>query len=254
MDIRAHLESLVRRLIEAENAASRKDVDKILSADFLGITRADGSEQDRAGLLRAIEGSKAQDRVRELEQPAMVSHGAESGVVRSVVMVRLSSDRAAVVGRFRNTHSFCLEGGEWHCVGWQVTRLAVPGLASKMLPVARDAVAPDKSDVRVLLDFKEGGMAHFELPPGQVSRAVSHRTVSEIWYILGGRGEMWRRLNDAEEVIPLQAGLCLTLPLGTLFQFRSFGHEPLSALGVTMPRWHGDDEAFEVDGRWKPTL
>jgi mannose-6-phosphate isomerase-like protein (cupin superfamily) len=96
-------------------------------------------------------------------------------------------------------------------------------------------------------------MAHFELPPGQISRAVSHKAASEIWYILGGRGEMWRKLNGAEDVIPLQAGLCLTLPLGTCFQFRSSGQESLSALGLTMPRWPGEDEAFEVDGRWKPT-
>jgi hypothetical protein len=32
---------------------------------------------------------------------------------------------------------------------------------TKRLPVARDAVAPDGSDVRVLLGLKGGGMAHF---------------------------------------------------------------------------------------------
>jgi mannose-6-phosphate isomerase-like protein (cupin superfamily) len=45
----------------------------------------------------------------------------------------------------------------------------------------------------------------------------------------------------------MQAGLCLTLPVGTRFQFRSFGHEPLSVLGVTMPRWPGPDEAFKLN-------
>jgi len=33
-------------------------------------------------------------------------------------------------------------------------------------------------------------MAHFHLPAGQVSRAVRHRTVEEIWFVLSGRGEM----------------------------------------------------------------
>jgi hypothetical protein len=68
-------------------------------------------------LLRAIGGLKGQDRVCALEQPVKVSRSVESGVVRSVVVVRLPSDRAAVIGRFRNTHSFCLEGKEWHASG-----------------------------------------------------------------------------------------------------------------------------------------
>ncbi len=60
MDIQAQLASLVGRLIEAENGASREQADGILSAEFLGITRADGTEQDRDGLLGTIEGSKGQ--------------------------------------------------------------------------------------------------------------------------------------------------------------------------------------------------
>jgi len=255
MEIRAQLASLVGQLIDAENMASREQANRILSAQFSGITRADGTEQDRDQLLDAIERSKGQERFRELDQSSVdVSQGVDAGIVRSVVVVRTRSGPSAIIGRFRNTHSFRLEGTEWHCVGWQVTRLAVPGLASKLLPGARDDVAPDGSDVRVLLDLEECGMAHFELPPSKVSRAVAHRTVSEIWYILGGRGEMWRKLKGADEVVGLQAGLCLTLAVGTHFQFRSFGYEPLSVLGATMPRWPGKDEAFEVEGRWVPTI
>jgi hypothetical protein len=36
----------------------------------------------------------------------------------------------------------------------------------------RDAQVPDGSDVRVLLSVGGGGLAHFELRPGQVSHAV----------------------------------------------------------------------------------
>jgi mannose-6-phosphate isomerase-like protein (cupin superfamily) len=54
-----------------------------------------------------------------------------------------------------------------------------------MLPLARNAVAPNKSDVRLLLELDTNGTAHFEMPQGQISRAVSHNTASEIWYILG---------------------------------------------------------------------
>jgi len=124
---------------------------------------------------------------------------------------------------------------------------------TKRLPVARDAVAPDGSGVRILLGLKGGGLAHFELGPGETSIAVSHRTVEEIWFVLSGRGEMWRRQGDREQIISIDAGLSLTIPLGTQFQFRSLGDEPLAVIGVTMPPWPGDTEAFEVQGPWPPT-
>lgn len=124
--------------------------------------------------------------------------------------------------------------------------------ATKRLPAQRDAVAPDASDVRILLGLERGGMAHFELAPGRTSKAVAHRSVEEIWYFVGGRGEMWRRQGAREEVVALEPGVCLTIPLGTQFQFRSLGAEPLAALGVTMPPWPGEGEAYEVRGKWEP--
>ena len=124
---------------------------------------------------------------------------------------------------------------------------------TKRLPADRDDVAPDGSDVRVLLSLDGGSMAHFELGPGETSRAVAHKTIEEIWFFLGGRGEMWRKLDEREECVPVEAGVCLTIPLGTHFQFRAFGDEPLSAVGVTMPPWPGDGEAYEVPGEWPPT-
>ena len=126
--------------------------------------------------------------------------------------------------------------------------------ATKKLPVDPDAAAPDGSDVRILLDLDGGSMAHFELAPGETSIAVAHRTVEEIWYFLKGRGEMWRKQNNREEIVPVEPGVCLTIPLGTHFQFRSFGDELLSAIGITMPPWPEEDEAYEVMGRWTPTV
>jgi mannose-6-phosphate isomerase-like protein (cupin superfamily) len=67
---------------------------------------------------------------------------------------------------------------------------------------------------------------------------------------VSGRGEMWRKHDAREEVTPLEPGLCLTIPLGTHFQFRTVGAEPLAAIAVTMPPWPGDGEAFDVDGPW----
>jgi mannose-6-phosphate isomerase-like protein (cupin superfamily) len=126
--------------------------------------------------------------------------------------------------------------------------------ATKELPAARDAVAPDGSDVRVLLGLSGGGMAHFALAPGQVSRAVTHRTVEEIWFFLSGRGQMWRCQDGCASIVDVHAGMCITIPLGTHFQFRSSGDEPLAAVAVTMPPWPGEDEAVIVEGEWQPTV
>ena len=125
--------------------------------------------------------------------------------------------------------------------------------STKRLPVAPDCVAPDQSDVRILLGLAGGGMAHFELAPGTTSVAVTHRTVEGIWYILKGHGEMWRKQGDREEVVTLEPNLCITIPLGTHFQFRAIGDEPLAVVAVTMPPWPGPDEAILVKGKWTPT-
>ena len=122
------------------------------------------------------------------------------------------------------------------------------------LPVAPLDTAADGTDVRPLLQLQGGSMAHFELRAGAVSKAVTHRTVEEIWYFLGGRGEMWRKQGDYEEIVPVEAGVSVTIPLGTQFQFRSFGDETLSFILVTMPPWPGADEVYEVSGRWTPTV
>jgi len=110
-------------------------------------------------------------------------------------------------------------------------------------------VAPDGSDVRILLSLDRGSMAHFEFAPGQVSKAVRHESVEEIWYCVSGLGEMWRKQEGEESVEALSPGTCLTIPLGTHFQFRA-GDEGLAAVAVTMPPWPGEDEAVFVEGIW----
>lgn len=122
--------------------------------------------------------------------------------------------------------------------------------ATSQLPPRPTVVAPDGSDVRVLLALAGGGMAHFELAAGRTSAAITHRTVEEIWYVVAGRGEMWRRQGASEEIVPLRPGLCLTIPLGTHFQFRSAADSPLAAVAVTMPPWPGAHEAVAVAGPW----
>ena len=119
------------------------------------------------------------------------------------------------------------------------------------LPTKPDVTAPDGSGVRILLSLKGGSMAHFELAAGKTSRAVMHKTVEEIWYFVEGQGEMWRKFDDNEEITHVEAGICITIPVGTRFQFCSFGPEPLKAVAITMPPWPGEDEAYFVAGKWE---
>lgn len=131
-----------------------------------------------------------------------------------------------------------------------MSALAEPGFAT--LPAAQAPVvnAPDGSRVQVLLHLRGGSMATFTLQPGQVSAAVTHRSVEELWYVIAGRGSMWRRDALREEIVALEPGLCLSVPLGTAFQFRCTGAAPLVAVAVTMPPWPGEGEAVAVDGAW----
>jgi mannose-6-phosphate isomerase-like protein (cupin superfamily) len=128
-------------------------------------------------------------------------------------------------------------------------------LTEKLLPTRHDAIAPDGSLVRLLPSLEGGGMAHFELGAGEVSRSKRHRTVEEIWYVLQGLGRMWRHQEGLEpREIDLRPGVALTIPVGTSFQFRNTGREPLAAIGVTMPPWPGEGEAIDARGPWTPSL
>ena len=119
---------------------------------------------------------------------------------------------------------------------------------------APDVIAPDGSEVRVLCATARGSMAMFSLMPGVISRAVAHRTIDEVWYFIRGVGQMWRLAEGREEITQIAAGISLSIPLGTHFQFRNDGSEPLEAVAVAMPPWPGDDEAYPVAGKWAPTV
>ena len=123
---------------------------------------------------------------------------------------------------------------------------------TRLLPDDPTTLAPDGSEARVLLRLAGGSMAHFQLAAGRVSTAVTHRTVEEIWFIVSGKGLMWRKLGEQEETVDLEPGLCLTIPLGTHFQFRASQSESLAAIVMTLPPWPGDDEAVAVRGPWSP--
>jgi len=74
--------------------------------------------------------------------------------------------------------------------------------------------------------------------------------IEEIWYFVQGRGQVWRKQGDHEEVVDVFPGVCLTIPPQTHFQFRNAGEEPLGFIIVTMPPWPGEQEWMEVAAHW----
>ncbi|MFE6054495.1 cupin domain-containing protein [Kitasatospora sp. NPDC056446] len=117
--------------------------------------------------------------------------------------------------------------------------------------------APDGATVYPLLVLEgRGSLAVFTLDPGQVTHAVSHATVQELWHVAAGSGELWRRQDGREETVRLTPGTAVSVPLGTAFQFRADEDSdgPLSITAVTMPPWPGTDgEARPEQGPWKAT-
>jgi mannose-6-phosphate isomerase-like protein (cupin superfamily) len=162
----------------------------------------------------------------------------------------------------------------------------VPPLAS-VPPVAHresqpDTYAPDGSEIRLLIGASQGAtrasVVEVVLPAGGVSRPVWHRTVEEVWYILEGRGHVWRcpptapdnastsepstpKPTPAESALPTSEavtgdhkpssfesasvgpGDALVVPTGWYFQFRATPEAPLRFLCYTSPPWPGSDEA-----------
>ncbi|MCH8063805.1 MAG: cupin domain-containing protein [Chloroflexi bacterium] len=118
------------------------------------------------------------------------------------------------------------------------------------LPSDYTALAPDGSEIRELVKVDGGSMAHCTLPQGKTSIAVAHGTVEEVWYFLHGRGQVWRTQDGRESIVDVSPGTALTIPLRASFQFRNTGAEDLCFIIVTIPPWPGEEEAYQVEGRW----
>ncbi len=118
------------------------------------------------------------------------------------------------------------------------------------LPPAYNYLAPDGSEIRLLVNGDKGGLAHCTLPAGVTSKAVSHKTVEELWYFIEGSGEVWRGGLNNNKPHSVTAGVSLVIPTLTPFQFRNTGTGPLKFLITTIPPWPGEQEARPEKGFW----
>ena len=124
-----------------------------------------------------------------------------------------------------------------------------------------DTIAPDGSEIR-LLSVREHGatrasLCEVRLGPGSVSRPIAHRSVEEIWYVLQGRGKLWRSPPDTRLTpVDLTPGDSVVIPRGWHFQFSADADGELRFLCYTSPPWPGPDEALPVElgGLGQPTV
>ena len=131
--------------------------------------------------------------------------------------------------------------------------VATPRLADDTvhsLPGPYNYLAPDTSEIRLLVDGEHGGFAHCLLPAGKVSSAVRHRTVEELWYVLEGEGEIWRARDGEDRLDRVKPGDSVRVCVNTSFQFRAGERNDLKLLLATMPPWPGPQEAIRVVGKW----
>jgi len=120
-------------------------------------------------------------------------------------------------------------------------------MQTRSFPAEPDGRSPAGAEIRHLIAGETGNMIHSTVPPGQV-RATVHATVCEFWHVLSGAGQIWRRDATGEETVVLEPGVSIDIPVGTAFQYRCTGDEPLRFLCISMPPWPGASEATVIDG------
>ena len=120
---------------------------------------------------------------------------------------------------------------------------------------AYDAIAPDSSEIRLLVGESQGAskssLVEVTLGAGEVSRPVRHLTVEEVWYVLEGAGKVWRCPPDADpetvRLVDVSPGDSLVIPTGWSFQFSVGNNGSLRFLCHTTPPWPGEGEAVPVE-------
>lgn len=127
-------------------------------------------------------------------------------------------------------------------------------MRQQLMPKDYEHMSPAGAEIRVLIGNDMAGVVHCTLRKGVTSKPVSHKTVSEIWHVVSGAGEIWRKQGNTDSITTLTPGVTIDIPLGTDFQYRSAKDSDLVFICITTPPWPGFDEAFFVShGAWDPS-
>jgi len=86
-------------------------------------------------------------------------------------------------------------------------------------------------------------IAHAIVPPGETTLPHLLRNSTEIYYILGGEGEMHVGVRSS----PVHAGQAIVIPRGRKQFIRNTGPENLVFLCVVTPKWQAADEELVTE-------
>ena len=79
-------------------------------------------------------------------------------------------------------------------------RMSELAVKAGVLKEEADYIAPDGSEIRLLLTTKGGGLCHCTLPSGKTSSPVSHQNIEEIGYTPRGKGKSGARLPEPKSL------------------------------------------------------
>jgi mannose-6-phosphate isomerase-like protein (cupin superfamily) len=96
----------------------------------------------------------------------------------------------------------------------------------------RELLHPDKQPIELRYS-----LAHATLPVGKTSQPHSLKT-SEVYYILGGKGEM--HIGDETQLV--EPGDAVYIPPNARQYIHNCGNEPLVFICIVDPAWRKEDE------------
>ena len=105
----------------------------------------------------------------------------------------------------------------------------------------------EAAEIRMLVATPLGELTHARAAAGHASVPATVEGTTEMFYVIGGRGALWRRVGAQEDVVALGPGRAVVLPVDSAFQY--WADEDLELMVATMPMWqHANWHA--VDGAW----
>ena len=111
---------------------------------------------------------------------------------------------------------------------------------TRQLPDAYDRLSPGGvAQIRLLPSFEQGELAHARVVSTQPSRPGRVVGMAELFYVVRGEAELWRRSGDLFDVSPLVPRRCASIPAGVDYQFRA--SEELELVVLTAPRWEREN-------------
>ena len=95
------------------------------------------------------------------------------------------------------------------------------------------------SEIRQVIQLPQGQVTHAVCAAGNVAEAAVLPERYEMFYVLAGAGELWRRAPHGEEIVSLRPGRTVEIPMGTEFQYRALDADVMFLVIVT-PMWTPD--------------